>query len=334
MLETKIQELLESASVSYKNFRRSFVLSCPICNKHDKLWILKSTGQFVCWTCQDSGFKGRPEFALSKVVNKSIQDIRTFLYGKSVWKTGVILSCKWEDWFDADEEEIKIVEPPLLPTVYPPDVVDITDHLAMPGVQYLLNRGIPPNIAKKYQIKYNVRQSRVVFPVISNGELYGWQGRSILPEKTYLEDGTVIKNIKALTSADLKKQKILMFADRLKNSEHAVLCEGPVDAIKCDLVGGNVCTLGKQVSDYQLNLLVNSGIKKLYLGLDPDAYKSAKEVVKKIGDLVEIYDLRPPSKYSDLGEMSFEEVKNLFDNAPRLEPWQLLVYFNNEYRPS
>lgn len=334
MLENKIQELLESAAVSYKNFRRSFVMSCPLCNKHDKLWMLKTTGQFVCWSCQDSGFKGRPEFALCKIVNKSVQDIRTFLYGKTVWQSGVLLSCKWEDWFDSDEERVELVEPELLPTVYPPDIVDIMDPISMPGVEYLLKRGIPPEVAQKYHIKYSPRQSRVIFPVISSGTLYGWQGRSILPEKTYLEDGTVIKNIKALTSTDLKKQKILMFADSLKNSEHAVLCEGPIDAIKCDLVGGNICTLGKQVSDYQLNLLMNSGIKRLYLGLDPDAYKSAKEVVNKIGNLIEIYDLRPPSKYSDLGEMSFLEVKQLFDNAPRLESWQLLVHYNDEYRPS
>lgn len=333
MLQDKIQAILESASVDYENYRRSFVMTCPNCNKHKKLWILKTTGQFVCWTCQESGFSGRPEYALAALTGRPVSEIKSELYINSVWQTGVYLNVKWEDWFDPDEDDIEIVESPLIPTVWSPEFVPIDSNHGMPGAEYLLKRGVDVATATRYQIQYHPKQQRVIFPVISNGSIYGWQARTIGPEKVYLDDGTSFKVVKALTSAGLKKNRVLMFADRLSGTDHAILTEGPMDALKADLCGGgNVCTMGKQVSEYQIKLLLNSGIKRLYLGLDPDAYAEARKILKDNWQKVDVYDLRPPKPYKDLGEMPMEAVKTLFDAAPKLEHWQTMVHFDYRYR--
>jgi hypothetical protein len=159
-------------------------------------------------------------------------------------------------------------------------------------------------------------ESRVVFPVTSNEKLLGWQSRTILPDKWIGEDGEIHSVPKALTYSGLAKDRTLMFADRIVGS-HAVLCEGPIDAIKAHLVGGNVASLGKAVSKYQLNLLVNSGITKLYIGLDPDASDEVSGIIRKLSEYdIEIYDMRPPN--GDLGAMTFEAVYDLYLNAPKV----------------
>ena len=124
-----------------------------------------------------------------------------------------------------------------------------------------------------------------------------------------------------------------MFGDRI-TGDHAVLCEGPVDALKAHLCGGNVCSLGKLVSIYQLNLLRNSGIRKLYLALDPDAFMEAGRLLRDVADELEVYDMRPPASLSDdtdLGKMSLEAVRDLMVAAPRLDRHHMFLYLKDFY---
>lgn len=121
-----------------------------------------------------------------------------------------------------------------------------------------------------------------------------------------------------------------MFSDRI-NAEHAVLCEGPIDALKAHLCGGNVAALGKGVSSHQLELLKHSGITRLYLALDPDAFVESQNILKLMVQYVEVYDMRPPQPYKDLGEMPMEEVKVLMDQAPKLDANHMFLYLKDPY---
>jgi hypothetical protein len=67
------------------------------------------------------------------------------------------------------------------------------------------------------------------------------------------------------------------------------------------------------------------------MGLDPDAYLEINRIRSKMSDIT-IYNLTPPSPYKDLGEMSLEEVKDLFDNAPVLHPSQMVLHLKNHFR--
>jgi len=176
----------------------------------------------------------------------------------------------------------------------------------------------------------------VVFPVYDRGELYGYQERFILPTK-YIDPSTNEEREipKILSSTGIPRERMLMFSDRLIGSPHAILAEGPVDAIKAHLCGGNVATMGKAVGAEQFRLLLNGGIKKVYLGLDPDASGEFRRLARTYYDEVEMYDLRPKAtgggrEKLDLGAMSFEDVYRLFLDAERIFPGQLFTFLNRQ----
>jgi DNA primase len=326
-----IKPLLDEVGVSCKSNSKSYILTCPRCRKKDKLWIFKETGRFVCFYCKEiDNFQGRFEYLLADLSGNDIDWARKKLKLNNTYKPTVYLDLQLKDFYSDGDEAPDFHPEELFEVSWPLDALPLDHPGAMAGRQYLEGRGIPLEIAKLYNIRFQTSKNRVLFPVESRGKLYGWQGRYIKSQTEYeTKDGEIRSIPKAVTSKDLKKDKILMFSDRI-NDKHCVLCEGPVDAIKAHLIGGNVASLGKAVSQAQLNLIRNSGVQRIYLALDPDAYKEAERIIKQMGDL-ELYDMRPPSKYKDLGEMSFQEVKDLFDSAPRIDGTTLFLYLKNHY---
>lgn len=321
-----IKELLEEAGAGKpKQNGKAFILTCPRCEKKDKLYIRKSDGRFVCWVCKErSNFQGSPEYVFAELTGRPIAELRGLIHGDSSLTGEVTLDVSIKDFFDEEDgDDFELVAQPLQPVELDPDFRDLDSVWAAPGVEYLQRRGIPKEIALQYGIMYWPAERRVVFPVSSHGKTYGWQSRTIDPDKWIGEDGEIYSIPKALTYSGLRKDRALMFSDRI-NAEHAVLCEGPIDAIKAHLCGGNVASLGKAVSKYQLNLLVNSGIKRLYLGLDPDASEEVAGVVRKLSDYdIDLYDMRPPT--GDLGGMTFDQVYDLYKNAPKVNAAHLFI---------
>lgn len=317
-----IPELLAEAGVGKpKQNGKSYILSCPRCSKKDKLFIRKRDGRFVCWVCKEKdNFQGAPEYALAEITGRTIGELQKMLYGAEGLTGSVSISLELKDFFDDDEE----VTVRLVPEVEPnPDFRDLDSEYASAGVEYLASRGIPLQVALEYGIKYWPARSRVVFPVISKGKLLGWQSRTIKASEYIDEEGDLIKIPKALTYEGLAKDQVLMFADRI-TGEHAILTEGPVDAIKAHLCGGNVASLGKAVSRSQLNLLRYSGIKKLYLGLDLDASAEIERIVRTFYGEIQLFDMRPPKGY-DLGAMSFKDVYELYKSAVEVSPANLFI---------
>jgi len=208
----------------------------------------------------------------------------------------------------------------LKPAVYEDDFCPINDPRAEKGAAYLAGRGIPLDIAMGYRIMYSPLQKRVVFPAFYDGLLYGWQARTIVPG---LEPRML--NMKALEGGGWRSQMV-MFMDRLKGSSHAVLTEGPLDCLKATLCGGNVCTMGKQVSPLQISIIRRMGIKNVYLALDPDAADKTAELVKDLTSDLKCYLIEPPKQYKDIGEMSFEDVFHLFKEAPRINVNRIFAY--------
>jgi hypothetical protein len=324
LLDPKIiPELLAEAGVGKpKQNSKSYILACPRCSKKDKLFIRKRDGRFVCWVCKErDNFQGAPEYALAEITGRSISELRALLYGSETISGEVSLALDLTDFYDDSQEE---VTSRYVPEVVPsPDFRDLDNDYSAPGVAYLASRGIPLEIAKEYGIMYWPAQSRVVFPVISKGKLLGWQSRTIKPSEYIDEEGDLIKIPKALTYHGLAKDQVLMFSDRIVG-EHAVLTEGPVDAVKAHLCGGNVASLGKAVSRSQINALRFSGIKKLYLGLDLDASDEIARLVRTFYGEIQLFDMRPP-KGLDLGAMSFEEVYKLYKNAVEVSPANIFI---------
>lgn len=331
-MEDEIQDLLREFGISYKKNGKSFICACPKCNKKDKLYIRRFDGRFVCWYCAESeNFQGRPEFALAELCSLPIKEVQERLYGTTKVVAQVHLQLDLKDFKDEEDDDFIEGVKPMTEVIFPLSFLKLDQPGAELGMQYALKRGITPDLAEVYDLRYQPSTHRLIFPVQHKGTLYGWQGRLVDNDKPYYNEATkkYITPLKILTSEGLDRNRTVMFADRLTDSPHAVLTEGPVSAIHAHLCGGNIASMGKVVSKAQLELLKNSGCKELFMGLDPDAFLEIMSLASKADMSVRI--LRPPEKYGDLGEMPLDEVKALFDAAPRFLKGQVILYLKNHF---
>jgi hypothetical protein len=312
-LPDALKDLLEKSGADYEQNAHSYKFECPRCGKKDKLWILKHNGYFVCWYCQETEkFKGRCEWALREILGISVAELQGKLYNGGV-PPGDTLDFTLKDFYS--EEDYISLPPQLQEVEWPVDAVITSPTVGKRGYDYLMGRGIEPIMMAYHDIRYQPSTRRVLFPVTMNGKLYGWQGRAI-----YQTD------LKILTSDGLRREFMLMFHDNLIGAKHAVLCEGPVDALKATLCGGNVATMGKAVSVPQLDLIRAQGIKKVYLALDPDAANEITRLSVDLGDL-ELYLLQPPEGKKDLGECTLKEVYDQFLKAQPFSAGHLMTHW-------
>lgn len=326
---SKLEEMIRDSGLAFKTRSKSWIFTCPRCLKQDKLYIRRSDGRFVCWFCKNEGYQGRPEYALTDLLGQPVSSIQAQLYGSSA-PGGLLFNPKLGDFCDIwDEDDVIELEESLETVEWPLDYYPIEDWHSKRGLEYLEGRGITLDIAQEYGIRYCPQRRRVVFPVEVDKKLVGWQERLVVNHRHFDEDLAVwMESPKAITKSGMRRDSVLMYGDRIEGSDHVVLCEGPVDAIKAHLCCGNVATLGKAVSPKQVELIKNSGVKKVYLGLDPDAAKEMQRLSREfIMAGIECYDMRPAAK--DLGAMSLQEVYDLFLRAKRVSSGQIFVYFNS-----
>jgi hypothetical protein len=328
MLNTNaLADLIETSGVAFKQNTRSYILDCPRCLKRDKLYIDRNNGSFVCWLCRETeGFKGRAEYALAEIMGLPISEVKAKLYGLDPHRpTSSYLDILIGNFFgDDDIIDSDAVE---IPRITWPHLCRPIDHrFSAKGRAYLEGRGVPASIALEYDIRYNAADRRVYFPVKVAGRLVGYQARLIVSNEWWDEEEQKTKEVpKILSSAEIPRDQTLMFGDRLQGMKHAVLCEGPVDALKAHFCGGNVATMGKAVARSQIAILRNAGIETLYLALDPDAAIETTRLVREFSDL-EVRIMHPPKGYKDLGEMSMEDVREVFLAAPVVNPGHFFLF--------
>lgn len=331
-----LQRLIEDSGVLFRKTKQSYVFTCPRCNKKDKLMMFRGgDGRFICWVCAEtSNFRGRPEFALTEILGIPVSKIRQELYGELGAKAEVkAFEIHLADFFGEDEEPPADLAAEVKGRPWPLDFYPIDHPHASRGLAYCEGRGISLEIAKKYRLRYCPVQSRVIFPCYVGDKLLGWQARFIHPHEWYdEEEGKMRKVPKILTTGN--RDQMLMFQDRLVGQDTVVLCEGPVDAIKCDSLGiGNVCTMGKVISSTHLALVKGSGARRIYIGFDLDAGSESMKLLAhfngyydiETGQEYEIYKLEPLEGYEDLGAMPVELMPAALASAQRLSPGQLFL---------
>lgn len=324
-----LRELIETGGIPFRETSVSYIFDCPRCGKPDKLYMYKETGRFCCWICKETeGFQGRPEYALADLLSQPLATLRKKLYGIEAPQGVMYLDISLRDWFgDGDEVDEDASE--LAEQAIPLDFYPIDHKFGRRGLEYLRSRGVDLETAKRYELRYCPPQQRLIFPIGSRGRVYGWQARKVTATEIVDEEtGEVFKTPKITTTKGLHKEQTLMFQDRMLGQEHVVFCEGPMDAIKADLCGGNVATMGKAVSGAQIQLLRNSGVRKVYLALDPDAGQEIYRLSRELNGDLELYDMRAPEPFKDLGEMSASEVLSLFKSAEPIQAGRLFTSFN------
>lgn len=321
-----LKDMIEGSTVSYRHNSISWIFTCPRCQKKDKLYLRKRDGRFVCWYCQTlNGFSGPPEFALCELLGVSLRDVKQELYGSAAWHPDPIMSLpKFNDFSDESDDFLLEQKQEVY---FPIDFYEIDKKQAQKGLAYLESRGVPVDVALKYLVRYHPATQRVVFPVFVGDTLLGWQTRLVVDNTWVSPTGEKFQAPKALTSASIQRNTCLMFQNNLKDSKHAFVAEGPITAIKADLVGGNVATMGKSVALGQLDILRKSGVKRVYWALDPDALPELTRLCRETASDFESFYVPPMKGYGDHGDMNFEQVRHQVDScAERINAGKIFAF--------
>jgi hypothetical protein len=224
-------------------------------------------------------------------------------------------------------------EKPLAPTLPAPmeypewHMIRIESPESTSAAEYLQKRGISLDIAMKYRILYSIQQRRVVFPIIIDGKVYGWQGRAI----DQVEDHQRMRN-----NLGFRREQLIMFGDNLRSTDFAIVCEGPFDALKFEHVGGFCCTMGKVVTKMQKSYLFQPHIKKLYIALDEDASAEIRDLL--LTSPIPTYMVSVPDsckerckssgKKADFGECTMNECAQAFADAKLSTYADAPIYLN------
>lgn len=329
-----LKNVIKSSGVPHKENHVSYKFTCPMCKRPEKLYIRKRDGRYVCWYCRSiNKTQGRnPEFILATMIGSTPRELQEQLYkGSWVDSSPLLLDIH----LDGDDEEEFLYEEPLVDAAsvtYDHDYHPIDAPAAARGLAYLEGRGIPLEVAKAYKLRYCPRKRSVSFPVEYEGILYGYQDRLIIDNEWFDEEAGEMRSvpkIRSRKSVDDRswRDRTVMFMDRLKDVafDHAVVCEGPIDAIKAHLCGGNVALMGKSFSPGQVDLLRRLGVGKVYLGLDPDAAEEMSQLVHDLSD-VQCYLMEVPQGKLDLGAMTFDEVHELYKSSRRVDSTRLFIH--------
>lgn len=318
-MEEKLASFLRNHKINPKGQNaRSYIFDCPACGGERKLYISKKDGMSVC-------FKGKTEkcprpgshasYALSLLSGLPIDAVKREIID-FIENLVDHIRVSFDEKIGLERKE----EP--LPTVMlPMDVTFLDDRQAEDGIAYLERRGLPLEVQKKYGVLYSPSMRRVIFPVIMDQKLYGWQGRAI--DKVRHEDR--MYNIPGPWKA-----RTLMFYENIIGKDFAIVAEGPVSAMKFHKVGNFVATMGKEVSNKQLELLRQAGVKRVYLAIDRDAVDKYNKIRYSLdNDLlgkIECFFIPIPAHRDDFGDCTFEECEAAFASASKLNGDQVFSH--------
>jgi len=315
-LEDIIKELIEEQGLYFKEMSRSIYTTCPSCGKSDKLSILKENGATICYRGSCDFGKGWFQDWLSQTAGISIQEAKKKIYNTEDSFTDQIhlnLGGKKQT-----HETYTAIEWPQR------GFLEISDPEALEGLAYLKRRGISAGVAKYYDIRYSPWFRRVILPIKINGIVCGWQARAI----DKVDDADRMRNNKGF-----RRDLLLMFQDELKHHRSALLFEGPFDALKFHSLGGIICSMGKHVSDKQLEVINNSDVESVYLGLDRDASEELRALTSRIEKKIKILSIpdscinrcESEGKKADFGECTVEEARESFYNAKDLSQGHIFI---------
>lgn len=326
-LRDRIVEIISDSGAGFVEKKSTIRTSCPVCGRDDKFSILKDNGACICYRASCEFGKRWFEDWIRLTLHIPYKDARDMLHGSQTDLPKVIENIDFHIKADSDEE---LPTDGLMPILFPEfHMLPLSDRQCEDGLNYVLNRGISRAMIEKYNLVYSKLYRRVYIPVIIDGICYGYQGR-------HVDD--VPSEMRMRNNEGFSREALVMFADNMADEDYAVLAEGPFDALKFELVGGNIATMGKVVTAKQLGIIKSYGIRKLYLALDEDAASETNGIVQS-GEF-ETYLVKVPEsckvrcaaagKKADFGECTFEECLLAFQESKAITVDNVQFYVKAE----
>lgn len=227
---------------------------CPFCSRENKYGINLSTNRTNCFRCG---------------THLSAIDLAMELEGFTSYSQ-LIQLLNNGNYTDLSYTEKKIPLPKSIPQLLPEGFKNISDgdsQLARTMRNYIKKRGFSIEEASKFGIGYGTRDKYfgyLIIPYTYHGQLRYFNARRVLGV------GPRYNNPDKETTG-LGKEFIIFNQDALEMYNSVYICEGAINALT--LGNRAIALMGKSISQYQLNLLIKSQVKRFILLLDPDAWK-------------------------------------------------------------
>jgi hypothetical protein len=256
-LNVNIEDLFIEKGISYKENSSGELLldRCYNCGRSNKLYVHKETGAFICFRCNE---KGGPVKLIAKTLSISFKSAFSLLFGSAppeniteddIGDLAVMISG-----IISRKSKVKSDKPS---SIKWPDYIKPLREKDRDPMNYLLGRGLTPDIILKLKLRHWEFCKRVVFPVEINGELMGYLAR----------DYTGKQSPKVLNSRGNFRSHSVWNYDNVKESPDLVICEGVVSAIKCG-INRSIALLGKVATEGQIDLIKKLKPKRVYICLD------------------------------------------------------------------
>lgn len=291
-IESKLTEVFENNSISFKVNAKSFILQCPLCDKTDGVYLWRNTGFGRCHKCTH---EYSPQSFLVSVIGCSYHEARKLLY------TGVLVRPK--PTLEAHLGKKTTKKAPIKEFVMPYNFFKLDGSSRVnDGEKYLLDRGVKLEVARQFDVRYCPATKRIIFPVFQERKCVGWQAR----------DTTGKSELRYTSPSGFNRSQSLLGYQQSYNSNHLVVVEGPFDFLQVAILGGAVCTFGKEISKPQMEMIKKHPAKKIYLGLDPDAQSYNDTYASFFQPEKEVLIIQPPSHREDFGECTEKEIEESF----------------------
>lgn len=318
MANLKIESILDALGINYEDRYNYVVAPCPIHdgNRRDAFSYHLDRGMWKCFSRACDEKYGSDVIGLIRGIKKCTFMQAVHFLGKFV---DTSLSQeeiqKLKDQRD-NREFIQATKRHQQEThTYDKSCLDkLKQHI------YLETRGYPRWLIDKYQIgaclePHKYMSNRIVVPIINkDGEIVGFTGRTLNPNWKELNIPKWKHSKGSWTSHNLFN--VNFAAKYIEKTGAAIVCEGPLDVLRLEQAGvhNGVAILGKKFHPGQMNILVSVGATRLLDALDNDtAGRVGSSGMKKTAScLFNIERVKIPKERKDIGEMSIEEIKEVF----------------------
>ena len=236
---------------------------CPYCGREQKMGVNLNTYRTNCFRC------GEHPSPAQMVMD--IEDLETYAELITFLKHGDFTELTFT------EEKVELAEskPVYLPEGF--RLINQGDgHIAKIIRNYLKHRGFNTDELSKQGIGYCTKGDYfgyVILPFYSNGKLTYFNARLVIGNGPRYNNPP-----KSVTG--LGKEFLIFNEDALGLYNQIYICEGVFNALT---IGERaIATMGKQISRYQINLLIKCPAKRFILLLDPDAKKQSIDLALKL----------------------------------------------------
>ena len=163
--------------------------------------------------------------------------------------------------------------------------------------QEWLSDGISEEVMKLYNIRYSINENKIIIPHYNyKGNLVGIRGRALNEDSEakympIISNGNIYKHPLAYNLYGLN-----MVAGNIKRIGMAIIAEGEKSVLQYDTMFGhhdNICvaTCGSSLHDYQINLLICAGARRILLAYDKEGAtkKEAENYYSKLRHICNNY---------------------------------------------